>query len=83
MMILILITKSIATKPPLLKKTGGMGSTIFNDYDNSIRQIYSILPVQTSVYFDPFNPTSDKMNNIEISLDHSYTDSLNARAEYN
>ena len=35
------ITNSIATKQPLLKNTGGMGSTIFNDYDNSIRQIFS------------------------------------------
>ena len=75
------ITTSIATKQPLLKNTGGMGSTIFNDYDNSIRQIFSISPVQTSIYFDPFNPTSDKMNNIQISLDQSYTDSLNAKAD--
>ena len=75
------ITNSIATKQPLLKNTGGIGSTIFNDYDNSIRQIYSISPVQTSIYFDPFNPTSDKMNNIQISLDQSYTDSLNAKAD--
>ena len=58
-----------------------MGSTLFNDYDNSIKQIYSISPVQTSVYFDPFNPTSDKMNNIQISLDQSYTDSLNAKPD--
>ena len=56
------ITNNIATKQPLLKTTGGMGSTIFNDYDNSIRQIYSISPVQASIYFDPFNHTSDKMN---------------------
>ena len=63
------ITNSIATKQPLLTNTGGMGSTIFIDYDNSIRQIYSISPVQTSIYFDSFNPTSDKMNNIQISLD--------------
>ena len=75
------IISSISTKQPLLKTTGGMGSTIFNDYDNSIRQIYSISPVQTSVYFDPFNPTSDTMNNIQISLDQSYTDSLNAKAD--
>ena len=40
----------------------------------------SLSPVQTSIYFDPFNPTSDKMNNIQISLDQSYTDSLNAKA---
>ena len=58
-----------------------MGSTIFNDYDHSIRQIYSISPVQTCVCFDPFNPTSDNMNNIQISLDQSYTDSLNAKAD--
>ena len=75
------VINSIATKQPLLKNTGGMGSTIFNDYDNSIRQIYSISPVQTSIYFDPFNPTSDKMNNIQISLNPSYTDSLNAKAD--
>ena len=58
-----------------------MGSTNFNGYDNSIRQICSISPVQTSIYFDPFNPTSDNMNNIQISLDQSYTDSLNAKAD--
>ena len=75
------ITNSIATKQPLLKNTGGIGSTIFNDYDNSIRRIYSISPVQTCIYFDPFNPTSDKMSKIQISLDQSYTDSLNAKAD--
>ena len=75
------IFNSIATKQPLLKNTGGIGSTIFNDYDNIIRQIYSISPVQTSIYFDPLNPTSDKMNNIQISLDQSYTDALNAKAD--
>ena len=75
------IISSIATKQPMLKSSGGAGSTIFNSFDNSIRQIYSISPVQTSIYFDPFNPTSDKMNNIQISLDQSYTDSLNAKAD--
>ena len=59
----------------------GWVQLFFNDYYNSIRQIYSISPVQTSIYFDLFNPTSDKMNNIQISLDQSYTDSLNAKAD--
>ena len=75
------VINSIGTKQPILKNTGGIGSTIFNNYDNSIRQIYSISPVQTSIYFDPFNPTSDKMNNIQISLDESYNESLNAKAD--
>ena len=43
------ITTSIATKQPQLKNTGGAGSTIEHDYDNSVRQIYSISPVQTSI----------------------------------
>ena len=36
------LATSIATKRPHLKSTGRAGSTIFNNYDNSIRQIYSI-----------------------------------------
>ena len=30
---------------------------------------------------DPFNPNSDKMNNIQISLDNTYTEALNAKSD--
>ena len=45
--------------------------------------MFKVSPVQTSVYCDPFNPYSDKMNNIQISLGQSYNDALDARAHVN
>ena len=50
------ITNSIATKQPLLTNTGGMGSTVFNCFFNSIMQIYSISPVQTSFFVHVQSP---------------------------
>ena len=53
-------------------------------YNDGIRSIFGASPVQVSLWFDPFEVgVVHKNNNIQISLDSTYTDALNAKAPIN
>ena len=47
------------------------------DTDNNIRHVLTVYPLETSIYFNPLDPTDSRNNHIQLTFDSVYSDLVN------
>ena len=69
---------TVETQPLLTSDPQSTGVSVLSN--NAIRTIFGVSPLGVDLYFDPFDPSDHKHNNIQLSLDSTYTTALDAKA---
>ena len=69
---------TVETQPLLTCDPLSTGVSVLSN--TAIRTIFGVSPLEVDLYFDPFDPSDHKHNNIQLSLDSTYTTALNAKA---
>jgi len=61
----------------LIRNHYATGIPVIDEYDNSVRHIFGVAPVQTALYFDPDIPGDLSNNQIQISFDNTLSNLTN------
>ena len=60
-----------AKQNALIRNHNATGIPVIDEYDNSVRHVFGVAPVQTALYFDPDIPGDLSNNQIQIPFDNT------------
>jgi hypothetical protein len=66
-----------AKQNTLIRNHNATGIPVIDEYDNSVRHVFGVAPLQTALYFDPDIPGDLSNNQIQISFDNTLSNLTN------